>query len=115
MDRSLQYVRQCEKATEIQEQKPENPQGEFIFTKEDGFAGQFCDDSPFLIFVWLPRQDQLQEMMPNTPPWCLAKDFASRAYHLSGDTTMSMEQLWLAFVMYEKYKKRWNGEEWVNG
>ena len=27
----------------------------------------------------------------------------------------SMEQLWLAFVMKEKFNKTWNGEAWVNG
>ena len=26
--------------------------------------------------------------------------------------TSSMEQLWLAFVMSEKYNKIWNGKEW---
>ena len=24
----------------------------------------------------------------------------------------SMEQLWLAFVMHEKYGKKWDGKEW---
>ena len=24
----------------------------------------------------------------------------------------SMEQLWLAFVMYKKYGKKWDGKEW---
>ena len=27
----------------------------------------------------------------------------------------SMEQLWLAFVMKEKYNKTWNGKDWVSG
>lgn len=27
----------------------------------------------------------------------------------------SLEQLWLAFVMEEKYGKVWNGDEWVGG
>ena len=26
---------------------------------------------------------------------------------------ISMEQLWLAFVMKEKYSKQWNGKEWI--
>ena len=29
------------------------------------------------------------------------------------DIFASMEQLWLAFVMKEKYNKIWNGEEWI--
>lgn len=27
----------------------------------------------------------------------------------------SMEQLWLAFVMKEKYNKTWDGNEWKEG
>jgi hypothetical protein len=26
----------------------------------------------------------------------------------------SMERLWLAFVMEKKFKKVWNGEEWID-
>ena len=31
------------------------------------------------------------------------------------DKNYSMEQLWLAFVMKDKYKKVWNGEDWIKG
>jgi len=65
-------------------------------------------------YIWLPRQDQLQEMVRDLFPvsWVLAKEFAEKAYHLSADTNMSMEQLWLAFVMKEEFGKVWTGEEW---
>lgn len=72
--------------------------------------------------IWLPRQDQLQEMIKSEDEnlvefreriicgfsaWCevlrMTNDF--RDY-------LSMEQLWLAFVMKEKYNKVWNGEDW---
>jgi len=75
--------------------------------------------SPYL--VWLPRQDQLQEMV------ILPRDFIgnrpivltnkliewSEIYH-HGIYTWgeSFEQLWLAFVMSEKYNKNWIGETW---
>jgi len=26
----------------------------------------------------------------------------------------SMEQLWLALIMYNKFSKRWNGKDWTN-
>ena len=26
----------------------------------------------------------------------------------------TMEQLWLVFVMHEKYNKEWSGEEWIS-
>ncbi len=82
------------------------------------------DDAPL---IWLPRQDQLQEMVINNPFKGLLNMhffFADFFY----DETMeevgcgsqpiepqkftSMEQLWLAFVMKEKYNKAWNGKEW---
>jgi hypothetical protein len=72
--------------------------------------------------VWLPRQDQLQEMIVKEESAKLA-DLEMRFHDFCLDPTTiyvrkkkylhSMEQLWLAFVMREKYNKVWNGEEWV--
>ena len=76
--------------------------------------------------TWLLRQDQLQEMLddPISDYWhysnhpnykrhcgliCDINNFASRIDTIYAD---SMEQLWLAFVMKEKYNKKWNGETW---
>lgn len=61
----------------------------------------------------LERQDQLQEMiddfkLPERLPW-----FYDFAVNDVPGKFVSMEQLWLAFVMKEKYGKTWNGEEWV--
>jgi hypothetical protein len=53
--------------------------------------------------VWLPRQDQLQEMY-GTFQEC----------SVNGGVVTSMEQLWLAFVMKEKHNKVWNGNDWIN-
>jgi len=63
------------------------------------------------------RQDQLQEMV-------IYKDFEDLLLKLENwyiyikgrDKYTSMEQLWLAFVMWEKYRKVWNEEkeEWVS-
>ena len=68
-------------------------------------------------FIWLPRQDQLQEMVINSD---YAMTYCSRLWdwagkQMSGHYVMkfaSMEQLWLALVMKEKYNKTWNGETW---
>ena len=69
--------------------------------------------------LWLPRQDQLQEMVEwkrleqlqdtfigfdNRQPWAGKAD----------STPPSMEQLWLAFVMKEKHDKTWDGDKWGN-
>ena len=72
--------------------------------------------------IWLPRQDQLQEMVIYGT---LNKDglgsLLSRFWVFCSCKYMeeptfwvftSMEQLWLVFVMKEKYNKVWDGEEW---
>ena len=73
--------------------------------------------------VWLPRQDQLQEMvdLPYLVKFecqheriigeliVFGSDKHSKVFMVSGK---SMEQLWLAFVMKEKYNKTWDGEKW---
>ncbi|MDD5722635.1 MAG: hypothetical protein PHY29_02720 [Syntrophales bacterium] len=80
--------------------------------------------------IWLPSQDRLQEIVlpyieqrveKSCAGWRLAKEFVETMGSLVwGREWMnikidpgSMEQLWLAFVMKEKYGKTWNGEEWV--
>ncbi len=72
----------------------------------------------------LERQDQLQEMVEDLPyigdsklTWRL-----HTFYHFTTDEywrlcelqleSPSMEQLWLAFVMSEKYNKIWEGDTW---
>lgn len=119
MDTSETYVKMCEKAVEIQKLCP-NEISEKDFSailppseEEEAKLPKFkiiCG-----IFVWLPRQDQLQEMMIETGTNInLLHYFVSwidNTYNLcSWD---SMEQLWLAFVMKERYSKVWNGEDWV--
>ena len=68
--------------------------------------------------VWLPRQDQLQEMVieKHATPWDLAIAFSNvlMADHASYfDKFDSMEKLWLAFIMLEKHRKKWKDGEWV--
>ena len=66
--------------------------------------------------VYLPTQEQLQEMILNN---------GHQGYDNSGIATMlsyfSMEykledltfnELWLCYVMHEKYHKIWTGEKW---
>lgn len=78
--------------------------------------------------IWLPRQDQLQEMLEE--PKRLTPYIADISYSGKGTFVIhntlsalcresylsrfdSYEQLWLAFVMREKYGKSWNGEDWI--
>ena len=73
--------------------------------------------------IWLPRQDQLQEM---------AGDYTDVWYEITGSCGIwateqedheiykychwtqfsSMEQFWLAYVMKKKYDKVWDGSDW---
>lgn len=70
--------------------------------------------------VWLPCQHQIQEML-DYGLGALVNDFnefCEEDLKMYGDSTRfydykSMEQLWLAFYMYEKHKRKWNGEKWV--
>ena len=85
--------------------------------RQDGSRFSYDDGK----YIWLPRQDQLQEMLENADfyndlrslmEWTRKgpsgedwrSDYSSRF--------KSAEQLWLAFVMHEKYNKVWNGSEW---
>ena len=68
--------------------------------------------------VWLPRQDQLQEMIIENyaTVWDLAIAFSNL---LMGENASyfekcdSMEKLWLAYIMLEKYKKKLKEGQWV--
>ena len=85
-------------------------------------------------YLWLPTQAQLQEMvdLPNQhidiyceggkywiAHWIpyegeeLEDDFGHSTNNYDTAKYTSMEELWLAFVMKEKYSKIWNGENWV--
>lgn len=66
--------------------------------------------------IWLPRQDQIQEMMgePQNCRYLLKRLNEWAVDHTYGwMLNASMEQLWLAFYMWEKHQKTWDGEKWV--
>ena len=136
MDISEKYIKMCKAAPDIQEKKPdgEDDRTYFFCTKHNqilccnseleyqwcgGWANWHDADEKYVI--WLPRQDQLYEL--HTP--CTSKGYsayglgrmfgiwlyANRDYtHKQGFN--SIEQHLLAFVMRDKYLKRWNGSEW---
>ena len=124
MDNSETYIKMCEKAVEIQGVQKEFPLpvGGYYTDGETLFCG--CDihsvgiDYETEEFIWLPRQDQLQEMIKKGNE--TAHELNARLYRFSSKNSSiltinySMEQLWLAFVMKEKFNKTWNGEEWVD-
>ena len=121
MDTGKQYITLCQKAKEIQESWQPR-EGDFI-------AGTYCGVMVYTIssvyrdpVIWLPRQDQLQEIVGVShvhPPfldlqrwhdWAIIKVNADY-----WDKFASMEQLWFAFIMKQRYNKVWSIEkdEWV--
>ena len=116
MDKSSHYIKMCESAKVIQKQwKPEL--GDFFVSMSLGLTSACQSITSDLEkkasylktikAVWLPRQDQLQEMVIDkyATPWDLAIAFSNL---LMDDKTSyfdnfdSMEKLWLVFIMLEK-------------
>ena len=151
MDSGNIYIKMCEKAVEIQKQhniqawdyyysegrKSYNEEPFLIrvvsgYCTDNGFYGLGMDEDEqtnFNLIAWLPRQDQLQEMMyplrgkeletkfhrywnhPSCKVGCI--DYWGEASNNINQD--SMEQLWLAFCLKKLYNKIWNNEteEWV--
>jgi hypothetical protein len=127
MDKSTHYIKMCENTKVIQKKwKPEF--GDFFVSMSLGMASPcqpiISDLEKKVSYletikaVWIPRQDQLQEVVIEkyAMPWDLALAFSNV---LMGENASyfekfdSMEKLWLTFIMLEKYKKKWNDSEWV--
>lgn len=139
MDTSKEYILMCEKSVEIQnvwKERVSHHSGGLItngnMSDPDDWMGYwvatrvFWNEPDFVAYlkcrppnnkpekwIWLPRQDQLQEILGNY-------EFCTKYYYdhiaFNKDTNFrifrSMEQVWLAFVMKERFKKIWDGEDW---
>jgi hypothetical protein len=133
MDQTPEYLEMCSKLpSEIKNLVPRDHQG--CMGGDKSFFGYY---ERLNGMVWLPRQDQLQDMLKdkirynhkNTYGYvkgpapegfiagCLHQEFHKfmvyEDQYIFCEAFNSMEQLWLAFVMHEKYNKRWDGKEWV--
>jgi len=111
MDDSDEYVAMCKEAEEIQE----------IFRDpydDDGYQSAYC--------IILPTQDELQDMYDAPTISTLIYEFNTFVFGDRFNTKeerakvigyssifRSMDQLWLGFVMQEKYGKQWDGRKWV--
>jgi hypothetical protein len=73
--------------------------------------------------LWLPRQDQLQKIVEpdDSKVYSIIRsviesqyyEFSKGTYVAATDVFYSMEQMWLGYIMMEKYNKIWNEEDWV--
>ena len=127
MDTSETYIKMCEKAKEIQEQKKghvmqslhsdghiDKVMGVWITRRGEYYTGYRLGLENEVV-IWLPRQDQLQEIYLKSFPEALIVEQFYCWFSVLPMTPAftSMEQLWLAFVMKQKYNKVWNGGDWI--
>ncbi len=137
MDTTAQYIKQCEQAREIQESwrwvggdwwvQTDTKVVYCIPSKTYSHAWRgdryMCMyDPPELtryLCIWLPRQDQLQDMVILTfDIWQKLDHFADMGwldgYAYFGDSFEHIdtyEKAWLCFVMYHEHKKLWDKEK----
>ena len=120
MDES--YIKMWWKATEIQKQKrpghPEDWKWGDIYSDGEHTLVVVPDHFPIQGYIWLPRQDDLQAMLSGSD-WGKASRFYEFIWGRNhkeiteyAEQFLSMEQLWLAFVMKELYHKQWYNGEW---
>lgn len=140
MDISRQYFDMCSRAFELQETyiKLDNgffKKGDFFFEEQDQYdpthiivgTGQekLCNSKAYNI-TWLPRQDQLQEMVNNhdlkiighkMQPVSILALFSKWVFDpgLLMWVDISLEAMWLLYVMETVYSKAWNQEtkSWI--
>ena len=128
MDISLEYQKMCEKAEEIQSQwKPKDfdlieYRGEILYLLEDSDGNCYGPDVDWVNkrekrgVIWLPRQDELQEMVWIRDGYDFLHSFVDKVF-IDEDYAyyrfMTPCQIWLAFVMKRKYGKIWDGTNWV--
>lgn len=120
MDLSTEYIDMSREAKEIQELW-EFRDGDYIEHKRNAncWSGYDAFDYPGYPLkeqgaVWLPRQDQLQDMLGD---YYYTSSIMYYILEFGTDhdapEPISWEKVWLEAVMWEKYQKTWNGETWV--
>lgn len=137
MDKSKEYLEMCECCTEIQTHYKEitklsglhigdyyintigNYREDIEIVSDDNESGvPYYHDG----IIWLPKQDQLQELMKSKDRGLqykpklfinLANAFLISFYEEYGTQPSSMEELWLRILMLENYSKVWQNGEWA--
>ncbi len=138
MDISVIYIKMCAKAGGIQKNHSYS-KGDYFLSDQDGDKqiyiwgdwirekspgeleifdfGEEWETNDIIPLIWLPRQEDLQKMIgyDKEPAWHKVEVFNDwcQKEPLTFIADASMEQLWLGFVMVEKYQKVWVNGEWV--
>ncbi len=132
MDTTKQYVKMCEKAPRLLDEwndgdlycyaiigAPECPDKYTDIRMVHHCEGKLKSDA-----IRIYRQDQLQEMIGSYEEQNALMtgygydeneydEFCGLRCTTYWNKLTSMEQLWLAFAMKERYQKIWNGTDWV--
>ena len=121
MDTSDEYIIMCDLSQEIQNAWCLHD-GDVLYShkQKTWWIWLVTDDTvtpPLETAIWLPQQDQLQDMLSGT----YHDNLRTMYYVLSEmgtDTKFnnfkSFEQLWFGIVMYDIYGKCWNGKNWID-
>ncbi len=118
------YIKMCEQAEEIQKAWKKK-RYDYAYCEETKLVKLCCDISFWetrIDLIWLPILEQLIEMINAYSNYERVNRFYDFV-HLDADeygynewcefvNNSSMNELWLAFVMHEKYHKIWTGEKW---
>jgi len=128
MDTSKDYRNMAEKATEIQKMWKHNI-GDFYFVILDKIPKAeivtvriIYSKQPIRNGIWLPRQDQLQDIIREIyykQVWTSTDSLIAQEFseHLTSiklrDVDASMEMLWLDWTMFLLFGKYWDGNCWT--
>jgi hypothetical protein len=128
VDTTEKYIKMCALAKEIQRQWSYQ-NGDYVYDTIDGDAGVWYwhHSKDVSDCIWLPRQDQLQELCINFYVRImdvseydafvrLLESYSSwlRDVHSGGYQDVdTFEQLMLSFAMGIMYDRKWNKENWV--
>lgn len=138
MDTTEQYIKKCD-CPEIQEQKPDGETECNEISRCIDAATHISEYGDYWTvgktLIWLPRQDDIQAMIrkyyaqkidskkPHDewfPKGAVGLGYVLKEFiawttdnRLITTESKSFEQLWLAFYMWEKYRKVWAREKWV--
>ena len=109
------YIKMCDHPL-IQEQWKLPPRnGDNYYLRNAAYVNHGANTNTYLKAedvddaTWLPRQGDIQEMMEGT-----AVELSARFTPAIWADDWSMEQLWLAFYMYEIHGLIWVNGEWEN-
>jgi len=116
MDVSKAYIKMCD-CPEIQGQVFDF--GDGYNNDNSAYSGKIIDGGQL---VWLPRQDQIQEMLPENKCKCscclifhLNQFIKDNIEGFFDAKIESLEQYWLAYYMSEKHQKFWDSkkQKWI--